>query len=382
MIAMKVFIEGTSLFSDKRIPKAGIAHYTYNIFKNLVKLDHKNSYEVFGLSFYGRSTSFKKMFPRGTKFNLIRYIPGRVWNIVNRKLKTPPLESLLGKKADVYIFTNFRMYPTLFAKKRFTVIYDVAFKHHPKYIEANNLKFLNRRVPEAINKSDKIITISEFTKADIIKFYNIDSDKIIVAHCAVDTYKFKSKPLTTRLKSKYGLQDGYLLYLGTVEPRKNIASLVRAYDKLPDHIKAKHPLVLAGGGGWNDREIRDVIDQASKSSNIILPGYIEEEDIPSLYSGAELFLYPSHFEGFGMQLLEAMACGTPVLTAKNSSLTEVGGGAAYYVDDKSVESIMNGIEKLLNEPSLREDLIKKGKQQIKKFSWEKSAQKIIDAINE
>jgi glycosyltransferase involved in cell wall biosynthesis len=382
MVAMKVFVEGTSLFSDKRIPKAGIAHYTYNIYKNLVKLDTKNSYEVFGLNFYGRSSAFKKIFPKGTKFNLIRYIPGRAWNVINRKLKTPPLEMLLGKKADIFIFTNFRMYPTAFAKKRFTVIYDVAFKHHPEYIEANNLKFLNRRVPEAINKSDKIITISEFTKNDLIKKYSVDPSKIIVAHCAVNIENFKRTQLATSIKKKYNLPNDYLLYLGTIEPRKNIANLLRAYSKLPKNIKDQYPLVLAGGGGWNDDEIKSEIEKVKKDSQIIQTGYVDEKDIPALYSGAELFLYPSHFEGFGMQILEAMACGTPVLTAKNSSLTEVGGGAAYYVDDKSVESIKNGIEKLLNEPSLREDLIKKGKQQIKKFSWEKSAQKIIDAINE
>jgi glycosyltransferase involved in cell wall biosynthesis len=289
---------------------------------------------------------------------------------------------LLGKKADIFIFTNFRMYPTAFAKKRFTVIYDVAFKHHPEYIESKNLKFLGRRVPEAIKKSDKIITISEFTKSDIIKFYGVEPSKIIVAHCAVDMSKFKYTELRPRLKTKYGLEGGYLLYLGTIEPRKNITNLVRAYDKLPDVIKTKHPLVLAGGGGWNDSEIKESIVNAKNNSNIIQTGYVDEKDIPALYSGAELFLYPSHFEGFGMQILEAMACGTPVLTANNSSLPEVGGDAAYYVDDNSVDSIKSGIEKILNNPKLQKELVKKGKKQIKKFSWEESAMKIIKAINE
>jgi alpha-1,3-rhamnosyl/mannosyltransferase len=158
--------------------------------------------------------------------------------------------------------------------------------------------------------------------------------------------------------------------------------LVKAYSKLPKHIKDQYPLVLAGGGGWNDDEIKLAIEYARKDSQIIQTGYVEEKDIPALYSGAELFLYPSHFEGFGMQVLEAMACDTPVLTANNSSLPEVGGDAAYYVDDKSIDSINNGIEKLLGEPKLRQAMIKKGRQQIKKFSWKYSAQKIIDAINE
>lgn len=379
---MKVFFEGTSLFTNKRVPQAGIAHYTDNIYKNLVELDKKNEYEVFGLNFFGGPADFKSNFPGGTKFNLIRYIPGKVWNVTNRRLKMPPLEVLMGRRADVYIFTQFRMYPTLFAKKRFTVVHDLAFKHYPKYIEAKNLQFLERRVPEAIKKSDKIITISEFTKQDIIDTYAADPSKIIVSHCAVDTDKFKKTQITSAIKNKYKIPDNYILYLGTIEPRKNITNLVKAYADLPRSLKDKYPLVLAGGGGWNDDEIKQAIDLARQNSEIIQTGYIEEKDIPALYSGAELFLYPSHFEGFGMQILEAMACSTPVLTANNSSLPEVGGDAAYYVDDKSIFSIKNGIGKLLKDSQLRQDMIKKGKQQINKFSWQESAQKIIDAINE
>jgi glycosyltransferase involved in cell wall biosynthesis len=108
---------------------------------------------------------------------------------------------------------------------------------------------------------------------------------------------------------------------------------------------------------------------------------VDEKDIPELYSGAEIFLYPSHFEGFGMQILEAMACETPVLTSNNSSLPEVGGDAAFYVDDNSIDSMRQGIEKLLTNPDIRKELIKKGRKQIKKFSWDKSAQAIIDSIN-
>ena len=379
---MKILYEGTSLFANKRIPQAGIAHYTYNIYKNLVSLDKSNEYEVFGLNFIGRPNDFKNNFPKNTKFNLIRYIPGKVWNVTNRKFKLPALEVLMGKKADVFIFTQFRMYPTIFAKKRFTVIHDIAFRHYPEYIEAKNLKFLERRVPEAIKKSTKILAVSEYTKWDIVKTYGADPNKIIVTHNAVDTDRFKRTQFTNKIKNKYKLPDDYILYLGTIEPRKNIANLLRAYSKLPKNIKDQYPLVLAGGGGWNDYEIKLEIENAKKDSQIIQTGYVDEKDIPALYSGAEIFLYPSHFEGFGMQILEAMACGTPVLTANNSSLPEVGGDAAYYVDDKSIDSIRNGIEKLLSDPDLRKELVKKGKQQIKKFSWKESAQKIIDAINE
>ncbi len=379
---MKVFYEGASLFKNKKIPQAGIAHYVYNIFLELKKLDKSNSYEMFGLNFFGTPTQFKQNFPKGTIFHTIKYIPGKVWNLFNRRVVLPPLEILLGKKADVFIFTQFRLYPTIFAKKRFTVIHDLAFKHHPEYTEKKNQKFLERRVPEAIKKSTKIFAVSEYTKRDIVKTYGTDASKIIVTYNAVDTDRFKKTQLTMNIKKKYNLPDYYLLYLGTIEPRKNIANLVRAYAELPKAIKDKYSLVLAGGGGWNDDEIKSTIKKSRKDSKIIQTGYVDEDDVSALYTGAELFLYPSNYEGFGMQILEAMACNTPVLTGKNSSLPEVGGDAAYYVNEKSVGSIAKGIETLLRSEKLQKEMVKKGREQIKKFSWSESAQKIIDAINE
>ena len=125
---MKIFYEGTALFKNKRVPQAGIAHYVYNIYKNLAELDKQNEYEVFGLNFFGKPKDFKNNFPKGTKFDLIQYIPGKAWNLLNRRLAIPPMETILGKKADVFIYTQFRLYPSVFAKKRFVVIYDIAFE--------------------------------------------------------------------------------------------------------------------------------------------------------------------------------------------------------------------------------------------------------------
>lgn len=378
---MKIFYEGTSLFKNKNIPQAGIAHYVYNIFLELNKLDKRNSYEVFGLNFFGKPQDFKQNFPKNTKFHLIKYIPGKVWNLSNRRLKLPPLELLLGKKAEVFIFTQFRLYPTVFAKKRYVMIHDIAFEHLPQFIETKNLQYLKRRVPEAANKADKIITISQATRDDLIATYDVAPEKIIVAPCAVDTKRYKPTKLTEGIISKYNLPEKYVLYLGTMEPRKNLKRLVDAYAHLPQNLKDEYPLVLAGGKGWNDGPILKSITKARENSTIIQTGYVDEADIPALYSGASAFLYPSNYEGFGMQILEAMACNTPVLTGSNSSLPEVGGDAAYYVDEKSVASISKGIEKLITDKSLVDAMIKKGRVQITKFSWKESAQIIIDSIN-
>ncbi len=378
---MKVFYEGTALFKNKNIPQAGIAHYVYNIFLELKKLDKQNSYEVFGLNFFGKPQEFKENFPKGTIFHLIKYIPGKVWNVSNRLLALPPLELLLGKKADVFIFTQFRLYPTLLAKKRFVMIHDIAFEHFPQFIEKKNLQYLKRRVPEAARKSDVIITISQATRNDLITTYDVSPEKIVVAPCAVDTKRHKPTKLTPEVINKYNLPQKYVLYLGTIEPRKNLTRLVDAYHELPQALKNEYPLVLAGGKGWNDGPILRAIERARKSARVIQTGYVDEADIPALYTGAEVFLYPSNYEGFGMQILEAMACNTPVLTGKNSSLPEVGGNAAYYVNEKKVHEISKGIAKLLTDKKLRLEMIKQGKVQITKFSWHDSAETIIELIN-
>lgn len=378
---MKVFFEGTPLFFNKRVPQAGIAHYIDSIYREMVKLDTHNSYTVFGLHFFGRNDGFKKNFPKNTKFSFVRYIPTKLWNVFNRRAVLPPIDVLLGKKADIFFFTQFRLYPTLFAKKRAVFIYDLGFVHFPQYIQHKNRQYLERRVPQAVHKADYVITISEAVKQDIINTYDADPEKIIVAHCAVDTDFYKPTKLSQMTRNKYGLPSEYLLYEGTIEPRKNLEKLVQAYDRLPSNIKQQYPLVLVGGKGWNDEGIHSAIKQArANGCEIIQTGFVDDADVPAIYSAAKALLYPSNFEGFGMQLLEAMACGIPVLTGKNSSLPEVGGEAAYYVDEQNVDAITKGIVKIVEDESLRRDLIAKGKIQIQKFSWQKSAQAIVDKV--
>lgn len=379
---MKILFEGTPLFFNKKVPQAGIAHYVQSIYGELAKLDKTNNYEVFGLNFVGRPTGFKNNFPPKTKFKLIRFIPGKIWNIANRRLALPPLEILLGTKADILIFTQFRLYPSLFAKKRIVFIYDLGFVHFPQHVQSKNRQYLERRVPEAARKADYVVTISEAVKQDIVDTYHIDPEKIIVAHCAVDSSFYKPTKLTQTVRNKYGLPQEYLLFEGTIEPRKNLEKLVQAYDRLPAKIKQQYPLVLAGGKGWNDEAIHAAIKLArANGSGIIQTGFVDDADVPALYTGARALLYPSNFEGFGMQILEAMACHIPVLTGRNSSLPEVGGDAALYVDEQSVDAISKGIVKIIEDEKLRRSLVAKGKQQIQKFSWAKSANKILEILS-
>lgn len=376
---MNIFVEGTPVFRNKNIPKAGIGYYTENIFKALQKLDHSNRYTLFGLYFFGKSTEFKSDFDNKTNYKLIRYVPGKIWNIANRKGLLPPIQILMAANPDLIIYTNFRRYPQLGNAKSFVVVHDIAFARFPDTVNLKNKRYLEKYVPKSIEKADKVLAVSEFTKQEIINYYKVDPKKVIVTHNAVDTNRFKRVANTNAVRSKYKIPGKYILFMGTIEPRKNIERLVKAYSLLPDKIKSEYTLVLAGGKGWLDENIDQAIALVAGGS-VLRTGYIDHNDMPALYSGADLFVFPSLYEGFGIPILEAMACDTPVLTGKNSSLPEVGGDAAYYVDENSVESIRNGITKLLQDKKLCDELVQKGRQQIRIFSWEKSAKVIINEI--
>ncbi len=226
-----------------------------------------------------------------------------------------------------------------------------------------------------------MIAISESTKKAIVSHYNIDESKIVVINPALDhaVYKSVSNKDVEKVKNNYGIQKDYLLYLGTIEPRKNIASIIRAYNYLSDELRNKYQLVLAGGKGWLDEDI-ELLIKNSKPGDIIKTGYVEDADKPALYSGAKLFVYPSNFEGWGMQVLEAMACGTPVITANNSSLPEVGGKAATYVRAGDDNELVSSISNLLRNKSIYNKSVKLGLEHSKQFTWENSGRQLKEVF--
>jgi alpha-1,3-rhamnosyl/mannosyltransferase len=227
--------------------------------------------------------------------------------------------------------------------------------------------------------ADKIITISESARDDLIEKFGADPDKLIIAPCGVDTSFFR--PVSSRkFIKKLGIQKKYLLFVGTIEPRKNLARLIRAYDALPESYKDEYELVLVGGRGWNDSEIQAEIHRPRTCGRIVVPGYVDDAVIPELYSHATALLYPSLYEGFGLPIIEALACGTPVLTAKNSSLEEVARDAAYYVDEFSESSISAGIRKLIDSSTLCSMIVERGQSRVAKYQWDSAAKTIHKAL--
>lgn len=278
--------------------------------------------------------------------------------------------------------------PIMRPKKMKTVItvHDLAFKVFPKMFPNKDLWQLNFYANYAIKNADKIIAVSESTKKDILRFYpEVNTEKIKVIHHGFDNKLFSNKISTQEEKlfrARYELAGiKYLLYVGAIQPRKNLIALVRSFENLKK--SGKYPqlkLVLAGAPAWQAGDLLEAIQNSSFSGEIILTGRVSFSDLVKFYCYAEIFVFPSLYEGFGIPILEAFACGTPVICADNSSLPEVAGDAALYFTSNDVSALSEQVIAILEDRELRESLIEKGFSQLQKFSWEKCAKESLEFI--
>lgn len=366
---MKILLEASVL---QRKYKTGVDYFTREIFNALLP---KMQESIFLLAYFEKADRIKGLsFVNVKKIPIGRLSP-RVYRILFRLGVAPNYDKLVGKIADIAIFPNFVSWPLGEIKKSVTIIYDTAYLDKPQFVTSRLRKYLKKFVPKAIKNSTHIVTISGYSKKSLIKHYGIDKKNVSVINPAVDHNRFYKRTSSEIkiVKKKYGISKDYLLYVGTLEPRKNIAGIIDAYNSLPERTKLKFGLVLAGGKGWLDDEIQLKIDTSEGVKRI---GYVDEADLPALYSGAKLFLYPSFYEGWGMQIIESMACGTPVITSNNSSLNEAGGDFATYIDPLKIDSIANAIISLLGNEKLLHRKSLAGINYAKSFTWEKSASKL------
>jgi glycosyltransferase involved in cell wall biosynthesis len=266
--------------------------------------------------------------------------------------------------------------------KLIVTIYDLSFLACPEcHTEANRQHCL-KGTTDAIAYADHIITISHHGKSELLKYFNIDPEKITVTHLAAkDIFAPATKEEQERVLTKYQIPQDFILTVGTCEPRKNIRTLVQAYVQLPENVKNDHPLVIAGGKGWLHSDI-DALIASQDSGHIHRIGYVDELELPALYSAASIFVYPSLYEGFGLPILEAMASGTPVITSNTSSMPEIGGDAAVYFDPADPNQLTTILLELIDDVDLRGELRRKGFVNAKQFSWEKTARETLRIYEE
>lgn len=285
-------------------------------------------------------------------------------------------------KLDVFWGPNFVLPAKVKGTKYFVSIYDLAAWRFPDTIERTNAVRLYLRAESACKRADGIIAISQSTADDITEIFGIRADDINVCYCGGSAEAAVNNVNGDKgnINASLNFEEEYFLFVSTIEPRKNILSIIRAYEKYKEQGESTIKLVLAGKRGWNCDDIYKAVESSAYKEDIVMPGYITEEEKRYLYRNAKLFLFPSLYEGFGIPVLEAMEYGLPVITSRVSSLPEVGGDAVLYVDDPfDIDGIAGNIDKICSmSMEEAEELSKKMELQVKKFSWDKTARNIMD----
>lgn len=255
------------------------------------------------------------------------------------------------------------------------LITDLAVFRMPQVYRTSRAVWWKLQYKYLCRRADFFLAISEFTKREMTQLLGIPAEKIHVVHCAASDAlaPVEDREKLCRLREKYRLPDRYFLFVGNANPRKNLARIIRAFDRVVESAESGCNLVIAGGQGWKFSE-EDTLRDVRHKDRIRFIGFVEDEDMPALYSAAELFLFPTLYEGFGIPIIEAQLCGTPVLTSNCSSLPEVAGDAAVYVDPYSEESIRDGMVRVLSDPEFARELRQKGLANALRFSWQHSAQ--------
>ncbi len=384
-MANKIFIDGLGLVEGHF---SGVGQYILGIIEGMdqvledCKNNNKTTHQIFVIIPKDKVDRFKEF-----GFKNIYYkaypLPFRYMAALWHRNLIPPLNFLYGR--GLYVFPRFVDMRLAFKGSAALVIFDLSFELHKEYSDEGNANFLSKGVRRSINKTNKVITISENAKSEIIKFYNLNEDKVAVATPAADPSLFyrRSNSEIKNVKYKYGIQGDYILALSNLEPRKNLELLINAYCRLPKSVTKSLSLVLVGVNGWKtDKLFKQIIDRVEEGYNIVRPSeYVVDKDKPAIISGAKMLVYPSHYEGFGMPPLEALACGTPIITADNSSLPEVVGEVGKMIDSNNEDELLKSIEYYLhNIDEISANALIEGPKQAEKFSWKNSAQIFFEAL--
>lgn len=349
-----------------RPKRVGSSEVCFQWLKELERIDKKNEYSI-----YLPSDPTKDMPKERDGWSYIR-VPGKkLWTILG-------LSKVLRKNKNLDVFLSPTHYGPLFISiPQVISILDVSYKYFPELFKKKDLYQLALWGRYSISRASKIITISESSRDDIINEYHVSGTKVDVAYLGIkDTPEsFMDK---SEIKNKFGIDSPYILFVGTLQPRKNIVRLIEAFSKIENSQKLK--LVIVGRKGWQYESILDAPKRYGIEERVLFLENVTDEQLPSFYKEAELFVLPSLYEGFGLPVLEAMKYGCPVITSNISSLPEAGGNAAIYFDPDNVDDIADKMKMVLEDSSLKDKMVKEGYEQVKKFSWEKSARKVLEVL--
>jgi len=359
--------------SPIRAPRTGVGNYCYYLLRHL--LEREPALDVRGFASGTAPVALDALAGRVP----YRYIP-----IPTRALyawwsaaRWPGVDTLLGG-VDVYHATNYYLPPVESARCAVT-FYDLSFMTVPETSSPKIRAVFGKNVPKFAKKADAILVCSESTRRDIVRLLGVDPARIHVAYGAVDedVAPWDRQAAMQYVVQRHGVSGPYILFVGTLEPRKNLPVLIRAFAAIARDIP--HTLVLAGVDGWHIEQVDAAIAASGVAGRIVRTGYVgTTRDLAALYSGADLFAFPSVYEGFGLPVVEAMTCGCPVICADNSSLPEVAGDAAVLVEAEDAEALSAAMARVLGDAALREAMVVKGRAQAARFSWAGCAAATLD----
>ena len=357
---------------------AGIGRYARQMTRALLELDRENEYVLFVPSASPEASRASESAIVGQANVSLARLPlsERALVALWHRLRVPVPVELFSGRLDVFHSPDFALAPVLRARTLVTV-HDLSFRRVPECFKPALLSYLNRVVPRSVARADIVLADSESTRNDAIELLRLAPERVFVVYAGVDSRfrRVTDQGLLEDVRSRYSLPGRFVLSVGTLQPRKNYVRLIEAFSRLSDVEDVS--LVISGARGWLYEEIYRRVEELGLSSRVLFPGYVAEADLPALYSLSEVFAFPSLYEGFGLPPLEAMACGTPVVVSRASSLPEVVGNAGCLVDPLSVEEIAGTLQALLDSPARRADLAEQGVAQAARFTWSEAARVLL-----
>jgi len=384
---MKIGIDFRTVLSGKR---TGVELYAINLLKHLLKIDQRNEYIFFNSARRDRSKLIAELgreigFINNPRAKVVDLRISDLWLEISwRIFGWPKIDKLMGG-VDVVFVPNVMMAPVSRGVKKVTTFHDLNFELFPKFftLKSRLWFWLIRPRREALN-SDRLIAVSDSTKRDLEEIYKIPNNKTKVVYNGVDKGFFDLEPQAKldEVRGKHNLPAKFILYLGTLEPRKNLITLIEAFHKLQGGVDPQIKLVLAGGKGWYYDEIFKKVEELNLNDRVIFTGRFAEEDKRALYQLATVFVFPSWYEGFGLPALEAMASGAPVIVANNSSLPEVVGSAGLTFEAHDSGQLAVKIESVMGNAELRERMTREGRGRARNFTWDVSARATLAILEE
>lgn len=374
---MRIAVDLRSLIgTDGKI--SGVENYSLNIFNQLQNLAPN---KVFGFYNNYKKTSFPKHLQHQQNLKSSS-VPNKIFNLLLSFLNWPKFENLYGA-FDLLWMPDLRPYALKTKTKMALTVHDLSPIMYPDFYSLKrNIwhKLINYK--KSFQRADIIFAVSEYTKYDLIKNFGIAESKIKVIYPGINHDIFHlnlDQRIKHKVASKYDLPAKFILSLSTIEPRKNIIGTIKAFESLQNNDVA---LVIAGRPGWLYKDVLQAIKNSPKHDKIKMLGYIDEEDKPYMISLSEMLCFPSFYEGFGFQPLEAMACGVPAITSARTSMPEICGDAALLVEPDHTDQIAIAMQTILDDRAIRENLIKKGLANVQRFNWDQTAKNILNNLNQ